>query len=187
MQHYYLGRFVYHATVFSLHVLSYLVLPLKARSPAVASLPSSPRWQGLRSSTQVLTLRQDISQPPLLRYIRPCTGWEGIWSRGADRPGHHAESAGARRLLDWKWIRKPGGRWGAWRGKGGFVWNEGFWRREEGIGVKKWRLLKVRNEWVLGRAQTNIRGNLLSTWAKAQNGPLGQLPHCCMSLHLVDL
>lgn len=35
--------------------------------------------------------------------------------------------------------------------------------------------------------KTNTRGNLLSTWAKAQKGPLGQLPHCCMSLHLVDL
>lgn len=26
-----------------------------------------------------------------------------------------------------------------------------------------------------------------SMWAKAQKGPRGQLPDCCISLHLVDL
>lgn len=31
-------------------------------------------------------------------------------------------------------------------------------------------------------------GNYIrSMWAKAQKGPRGQLPDCCMSLHLVDL
>lgn len=29
--------------------------------------------------------------------------------------------------------------------------------------------------------------SLRSMWAKAQKGPRGQLPACCMSLHLVDL
>lgn len=38
-----------------------------------------------------------------------------------------------------------------------------------------------------GTASGHWAQHIRSTWAKAQNGPRGQLPDCCMSLHLVDL
>lgn len=111
------------------HGISYLVLPLKAGGPAVATLPSSPWRQRLHSSAQVVTLRQDISQQPLFHCKRPDTGREGI----RYRPGRHAESAGAGCLMGWKWIGEPSRRWGARRGEGRFVWKKRFWRWKEEI------------------------------------------------------
>lgn len=143
---------------------SYVIFPLKSGGPAVPPL-SRPRTQRLRPATNVLTHGQDVSQQPLRR-------------RAGSRGERVRVAAGTLAgVLAWEGVRGSGGRRGAGAREGGLFGSEGLCRGRERRRVKRCRTAGEQSE----------GGDLLSAWAKAQKGPLGQLPLCCMSLHLVDL
>lgn len=118
--------FLYNAQ-FPLFILcpSHLILPLKSRCPAVASL-SCPWRQRLCSSPHVLTQRQNITKQPMLCYTWPSWRGEGICNR--TRP--HI-------LSTWTWRS--------------FLCNKGVWRSAWWRGARcgEWWFLRSKGLWIM--------------------------------------